>query len=51
MAHAISRLLSDPAGARRMGEAGRVRALERFSFRRHVDEHEMLYRRIIEERQ
>jgi glycosyltransferase involved in cell wall biosynthesis len=43
---AIRQLLGDPETARAMGWAGRSRALQQFSARRHVDEWDALYRRI-----
>jgi sugar transferase (PEP-CTERM/EpsH1 system associated) len=43
LAAAIAELLSDPAAARRMGEAGRRRALEQFDLRRMVAAYETLY--------
>jgi glycosyltransferase involved in cell wall biosynthesis len=47
LAAAVGMLLRDPGLARRTGEAGRRRA-ERFSLDRCVDEHENLYRRLME---
>jgi glycosyltransferase involved in cell wall biosynthesis len=41
---AMLRLARDPALARRMGEAGRARMLERFPEERCTDRTEMLYR-------
>ncbi len=51
LAHAIVRLLEDPAAADRMGRAARVRAVERFAWDRCVDEYERLYEhnRLMEE--
>lgn len=46
LADAVARLLAAPEAARRMGEAGRRRALAEFSARRHVDEWDALYRRV-----
>ncbi len=46
MVAAIQRLLDDPDLARAMGRAGRTRALELFSARRHADDWDALYRRI-----
>jgi glycogen(starch) synthase len=46
MSAAVTRLLSDPETARAVGRAGRARALERFSARRHTDEWDALYRRV-----
>lgn len=40
-------LVKNPGQARKMGEAGRERAIEQFSLQRVVDEHEALYRRFI----
>lgn len=45
-AEAIRALLADPARAETMGVAARTRAAERFGAGRHVDEWELLYRRI-----
>jgi glycosyltransferase involved in cell wall biosynthesis len=49
LAGALRELLSDHAAAVRMGEAGRVRAASEFKFSHYVDQHEQLYRRIIEQ--
>jgi glycogen(starch) synthase len=46
LAEAIARLLQSPETARRMGWAARKRALENFSFQRHVDAYEAVYRRV-----
>jgi glycosyltransferase involved in cell wall biosynthesis len=43
LARAILALLTDPARARCMGEAGRVRLQERFTEERMIDEIEHLY--------
>ena len=47
LAGKIAELIKDPAKARKMGEAGRRRARERFTLKRVVDEHEALYRRYL----
>ena len=47
LAAALDRLLDDEALARRMGEAGRERARERFSVRVYVDKVEALYERLL----
>jgi glycogen(starch) synthase len=49
LAEAIAHLLDRPALATRMGEAARRRAQERFSWRRHVDAFDALYRRLIQQ--
>ena len=49
LAQAISRLLSDPVRAWRMGKAGRARALDLFSFRRHVEAHEALHLKLVQD--
>jgi glycosyltransferase involved in cell wall biosynthesis len=46
-AGAIARLLGDPAGARKMGEAARERVRREFSVERRLDRIEALYGRII----
>jgi glycosyltransferase involved in cell wall biosynthesis len=43
LADAIGKLLSDPALAKRMGKAGRIRALERFDWMRAAERFESLY--------
>jgi len=50
MAAAIDRLLSDPALARRMGEAGRARALARFDWMRSCEQFVELYHSLIAQR-
>ena len=50
LADALRRLLSDTAGRRTMGEAGRTRAVETFSLERFSDEIFDLYHEILEER-
>ncbi|MBE0477485.1 MAG: glycosyltransferase family 4 protein [Coriobacteriia bacterium] len=50
LAGAILTLLADPERARRMGEAGRVRAAERSSSARLVKAHLDLYRRLLDRR-
>jgi glycogen(starch) synthase len=47
MAAAIDRVLSDPALARRMGEAGRARALARFDWMRSCEKFVELYEALI----
>jgi glycogen(starch) synthase len=47
LAEAIAYLLDHPEAATRMGEAARRRAQELFSFKRHVDAFDALYRRLI----
>lgn len=49
LAEGIRFLLEHPDEARRMGEAGRERALEVFSFSRMVDEYEQLYGQVLAE--
>ena len=51
LAETIQRLLAHPNTARGLGAAGRARAASEFPFERHVDEHEKLYRTIIDEYQ
>jgi glycogen(starch) synthase len=46
LANAIAFLLDHPDRAARMGQAARHRAREVFSFERHVDAYEALYRRL-----
>ena len=43
MAHAVTRLLADPALARNMGANGRELAQRKFSFGRFITDHERLY--------
>lgn len=47
LAAAIDDVLSDPARAARMGEAGRARAVERFSWREVAAQTEALYRSLV----
>lgn len=47
LARAIERLLEQPDMATRMGQAGRARALELFSWESHVDAYEALYRELV----
>lgn len=47
---AFSALAGDPEASRGMGAAGRRRALDEFSVRRHVDRMEQLFRGLVEER-
>lgn len=47
LAQALGRLLHDPALGPRLGQAGRERALQRYSLTRMVDEYEALYRRLL----
>jgi len=49
LAEAIAFLLSHPDTARRMGQAGRSRALDIFSMERFVDAYDALYRKLIQE--
>jgi glycosyltransferase involved in cell wall biosynthesis len=44
MAAAVETLLRDPGLARRMGAAGRARALAEYSVERMTDAHERIYR-------
>ncbi len=49
LADATASLLTDPSRSRRMGLAGRARAIEQFSWERNVvDGYESLYRRLID---
>ena len=50
LAHALGALLDDPDRRRRMGEAGRRRALERFSWRAVAEATAAAYTRAIEDR-
>jgi hypothetical protein len=43
---AFTRLLGDPEAARRMGQAGRERAVERYSGERVVEAHDLLWREL-----
>lgn len=47
LADACARLLSDPEAAREIGRAARRRVLERFSWSRHVDTYDALYRSLV----
>jgi glycogen(starch) synthase len=47
LADAIACLLKDPPTAERMGLLARRRALENFSFQRHVNAYEAVYRRVV----
>jgi starch synthase len=47
LAAAVERLLADPAGARRMGEAGRKRVLEQFSWQAIARQTVALYERVV----
>jgi glycogen(starch) synthase len=47
LAEAIACLVQNPDAAQRMGWAARSRALENFSFQRHVDAYEAVYRRVV----
>jgi len=47
LAEKIVELIRNPDKARKMGEAGRRRVVERFSLKRMVDEHEVLYQRYL----
>lgn len=50
MAERLTRLLADEALARRLGAAGRRRALDRFGLERQLDQVEALYRELIGDR-
>jgi starch synthase len=50
LADALTRMLADPAAARRMGEAGRERARERFDWGRIADQTREVYATVIAER-
>ena len=50
LADALNRMLADPAAARRMGEAGRERAKERFDWGRIADQTREVYATVIAER-
>jgi glycogen(starch) synthase len=47
LAEAMAHLLTHPEAARRMGEAARSRAQERFAWEAYVDSHDALYRKLI----
>jgi glycosyltransferase involved in cell wall biosynthesis len=47
LANAVARLLEDPPTAERMGRRARRRALANFSFERHVDAYEAVYRSVV----
>jgi glycogen synthase len=47
LATAVARLLDHPDAARAMGDAARRRAQRVFSWRRYVDAHDALYRRVV----
>jgi glycogen(starch) synthase len=47
LADACARLLLDPDAAGRLGRAARRRVLERFSWSRHVDAYDALYRALV----
>ena len=49
LSDALRELMSDQVSAVKMGEKGRERAATQFQFSRYVDQHEQLYRRIIEQ--
>ena len=49
LAEAITVLLERPETATEMGQAGRIRACEHFSWSRYVDAYDALYRRLITE--
>lgn len=46
-ANAIRGLLDDPAKAKRMGEAGRIRVLRKYDWKKNLDDIEKLYKKII----
>jgi glycosyltransferase involved in cell wall biosynthesis len=48
LAEAAVRLLGNPSLARRLGQAGRERALQLFSLDRYAQEYEVLYRQIVD---
>jgi glycosyltransferase involved in cell wall biosynthesis len=50
LAGAIAELLADPARCRRMGEAGRRRVLERFTWEQHARGLDALYREVLARR-
>ena len=50
LADALNRMLADPAAAKRMGEAGRERARERFDWGRIADQTREVYETVIAER-
>ena len=50
LAERLGRLAADPALARSMGAAGRVRVLERYSVERLIDDVDALYRRLLAEK-
>ncbi|WP_026374411.1 glycogen synthase [Agrococcus lahaulensis] len=50
LADALSRMVADPAAAKRMGEAGRARAAEHFDWHRIAAETREVYERVIAER-
>jgi glycogen(starch) synthase len=50
LAEAIACLVQDPDTAQRMGWAARSRALDNFSFQRHVDAYEAVYRSVMTHR-
>jgi glycosyltransferase involved in cell wall biosynthesis len=50
LAERLGRLAADPELARRMGEAGRARVLERYSVERLVGDVDALYRKLLAER-
>ncbi|QCR19232.1 glycogen synthase [Agrococcus sp. SGAir0287] len=50
LAEALTRVVADPEAARRMGEAGRARAAERFDWGRIADETRALYETVVAER-
>jgi glycogen(starch) synthase len=49
VAQAVTRLLENPSLAQEMGAAGRRRASLLFGFDRYLEEHEILYRRLLKE--
>lgn len=50
LADALTRIVADPAAAKRMGEAGRARAAEHFDWHRIAAETREVYERVIAER-
>ena len=50
LADALTRMVADPAAAKRMGEAGRARAAEHFDWHRIAAETREVYQRVIDER-
>ncbi|MCS7069986.1 MAG: glycosyltransferase family 4 protein [Anaerolinea sp.] len=51
LAQAVIDVLRDPAGAARLGEAGRARIVERYSWAHSVDQYASLYEQVLREAQ